>query len=157
METIAPVIELHAGDDGDLLELLQMSMGIESMEGVKHLLAIERTRGTRYYVARIAGQIVGLIGVWFDPTGRVTELEPPQIIDMAVLPAYRRQGVARALMAQAVAEVRTTGCPTLWLYTSGDEIGVLTFYYKLGYRLAAVVPDWFGPGSRKAILRLDLS
>ena len=61
-------IELYTGDLDDLLDLLQMSMGIESAEGARHLLAIEQARGTRYYVAKVAEQVVGLIGVWFDPT-----------------------------------------------------------------------------------------
>jgi hypothetical protein len=41
------------------------------------------------------------------------------------------------------------------VYTNGNDIGVLTFYRTLGFRLAAAVPDWFGEGSVKAILRLD--
>ena len=152
----ALVIELYTGDYADLMDLLQMSTGLDSLDGVRHLLAIEMTRGTRYYVARMAAETVGLIGVWFDPTGQVTELEPPQIIDMAVKPAFRRQGVARALMDKAVGEVRAAGFKRLWLYTDGDSVDLFTFYRKLGYRLAAVVPDWFGDGSAKAIFRLDL-
>ena len=152
----SPVIDLYTGDWDDLLDLLRMSMGMESAEGVKHLWAIEQTRGTRYYVAKVAEQIVGLIGVWFDPTGITTELEPPQIVDMAVRPEFRRRGIARMLMNQAVADVRVTGNPFLWLYTDGNSISLLTFYRKLGFELAAVVPDWFGKGSVKAILRLNL-
>jgi ribosomal protein S18 acetylase RimI-like enzyme len=149
-------IDLYTGNYDDLLFLLHMSIGIESAEGVKHLLAIELARGTRYYTAKIEGRIVGLIGVWFDPTGRITELEPPQIIDIAVSPEYRCQGVARALMERAVAEVRAAGLSILWLYTDGNNSGLLTFYRKMGFQLAAVVPDWFGKGSVKAYFRLNL-
>ena len=148
-------IERYAGDFVDLLDLLQMSMGLESLAGVQHLLAVEKARGTRYYVATQSGQLIGLVGVWFDPTGAVTELEPPQVIDLAVLPSHRRQGVASALIELAVRETQAAGFRRLWLYTNGNDIGVLTFYRKLGFRLAAAVPDWFGEGSVKAILRLD--
>jgi len=148
-------IQPYSGDFADLLDLLQMSMGLESLDGVQHLLAVEKARGTRYYVATRSGRVIGLVGVWFDPTGAVTELEPPQVIDLAVLPGHRRQGVATALVELAVRETQAAGFRRLWLYSNGNDIGVLAFYRKLGFRLAAVVPDWFGEGSVKAILRLD--
>jgi ribosomal protein S18 acetylase RimI-like enzyme len=156
-ESALPIdIEHYSGDFEESLDLLQMSMGITSMGGVKHLLAIEQARGTRYHVARQDGQIIGLIGVWFDPSSAVCELEPPQIIDMAVLPAYRRKGVARALMQTAIRETRAAGHTRLWLYTDGNSTGLLTFYRRLGFKLAAVIPDWFGDGTVKAYFRMDL-
>ena len=78
-----------------------------------------------------------------------------QVTDVAVLPSHRRQGVASALIELAVRETQAAGFRRLWLYTNGNDIVVLTFYRKLGFRLAAVVPAWFGEGSVKAILRLD--
>jgi hypothetical protein len=36
-----------------------------------------------------------------------------------------------------------------------EKTRLLSFYRKLGFRLASVVPDWFGDGSVKAIFRLD--
>lgn len=149
-------IERYTNELENLVDLLQMSMGIESHQGVNHLIAIERARGTRYYVARDEELVVGVVGVWFDPTGATSMLEPPQIIDLAVLPTHRRQGIARALMNRAISEVRTAGHPRLWLYTDGNSINLFAFYRKLGFQLAAVVPDWFGEGTVKAIFRLDL-
>ena len=151
-----PKVERYAGDPEDLTELLQMSMGLQSLDGVRRLIAIERTRGTRYCTAALDGRILGVIGVFFDPTGETTELEPPQIIDMAVAPEYRRRGIARSLMDAAVGEVRASGHDRLWLYTDGNSPALLSFYTRLGFRLVSVVPDWFGDGTAKAILRRDL-
>jgi ribosomal protein S18 acetylase RimI-like enzyme len=133
-----------------------MSMGLESLEGVRSLIAVERARGTRYYAAALDGRTVGAIGVFFDPTGETTELEPPQVIDLAVLPEYRRRGVARALMEATVGEVHASGHGRLWLYTDGNSPALLAFYGRLGFRLVSVVPDLFGDGTAKAILRRDL-
>jgi hypothetical protein len=36
----------YTGDFSDLLELLRMSMGIDALSGVQHLLEIEKVRGT---------------------------------------------------------------------------------------------------------------
>ena len=52
---------------------------------------------------------MGVIGVFFDPMGETTELEPSQITDMAVVPEYRRRGVARTQMGAAVGGVRSSG------------------------------------------------
>jgi ribosomal protein S18 acetylase RimI-like enzyme len=154
MET-SVTIEGYTDDLESVLDLLQMSMGLESLDGVRQLMAIEKTRGTRYYVAKNNGQVIGLVGVWFDPTGASSELEPPQIIDLAVHPEHRRRGIARDLINTAIRETQAAGHHRLWLYTDGNNIGLLSFYRKLGFRLASVVPDWFGDGSVKAIFRLD--
>lgn len=150
-------IEHYADDLDNLVDFFRMSTSIESLEGVSHLVAVERARGTRYYVARLDGRIVGFMGLWFDPTGAISVLEPPQVIDVAVMPEYRRQGVGRALMAVAARETLAAGYDRLWLYTGGDSPGLLTFYLRLGYQLISVVPGWFGDGTAKAILCLNLS
>jgi ribosomal protein S18 acetylase RimI-like enzyme len=134
-----------------------MSTGVASVEGVRQLIDIERTRGTQYFVARLEGVIVGMIGLWFDPTGATSELEPPQVIDIAVSREHRLRGIARDLMDVAVSETRAAGYNRLWLYTDGNNAGLLTFYRHLGFRLAAVIPEWFGDGSVKAVFRLDLA
>jgi GNAT superfamily N-acetyltransferase len=102
-------LERYAGDPEDLLELRQMSTGLQSLGGVRRLISVERARGIRYYTASLSGCTVRVIGVFFDPMGETTELEPQQIIDMAVVPEYRRRGVARAQMGAAVGEVRSSG------------------------------------------------
>jgi ribosomal protein S18 acetylase RimI-like enzyme len=148
-------VQRYTGDPDELIALLQLSMGIESLDGVRRLMAVERARGTRYYVAVVGDRIVGVVGLWFDPTGETAELEPPQIIDVAVSPEYRRRGIARALMERAVRETSAAGYDRLWLYTDGNSHELLTFYRGLGFRLVSAVPDWFGDGSVKAILSLD--
>jgi ribosomal protein S18 acetylase RimI-like enzyme len=149
-------VEPYGGGFEEVMSLLQMSMGMISLDGVRHLIAVERTRGTRYYAAVLGGEVVGLIGVWFDPTNATTALEPPQVIDFAVLPDYRRQGIGRVLMKAAVRYVQAGGQSRLWLYAGlDDQTG--TIYNSLGFRLVSIIPDWFGDGAAKAIYRRDLS
>jgi ribosomal protein S18 acetylase RimI-like enzyme len=138
------------------LDLLQMSMGIENLAGVQRLLEVEKARGTLYFTAQVEGKTAGLIGLFVDPDGAAAELEPPQIIDLAVYPRYQRQGVARALVKFAINRTQDAGYNRLWLYTDGNSSGLLTFYRKLGFSLSAVVHDYFGDGSVKAIFRMDL-
>lgn len=146
----------HAGDLDELLPLFHLSTGVAAVESVRHLIAIERVRGTRYYTASLEGRVVGMIGLSIDPAGEANALEPPEVIDIAVLPDCRRQGVGRSLMDVAVAETRAAGYRRLWLYADGNDMAVLAFYRRLGFRLIAAVPDWFGDGTVKAIMRRDL-
>ena len=146
----------YAGDLEELLPFFHMSTGVDAVDPVRHLIAVERARGTRYYTATQDDRVVGMIGLSLDPAGEADCLEPPEVIDIAVLPEYRRRGVARALMNMAMAEVRAAGYRRLWLYTDGNDVSLLTFYRRLGFRLIAAVPDWFGDGTVKAIMRRDL-
>jgi ribosomal protein S18 acetylase RimI-like enzyme len=148
-------IDEHRGRLDELVELFQASMGLESVEAVPGFLALEQARGTRYFIARQAEAAVGLIGLWFEPSGRSIEVEPPQIIDLGVRPEHRRRGVASALMQHAIQVTRRAGHHRLWLYADGNNLGVMAFYRSAGFRLAAAVPDWYGDGSVKAIFRLD--
>lgn len=73
------------------------------------MISVERARDIRYHTASLSGCTLGVIGVFFDPMGETTELEPSQITNMAVVPEYRRRGVARTQMGVAVGGVRSTG------------------------------------------------
>ena len=73
------------------------------------MISVERARDIRYHTASLSGCTVGVIGVFFDPMGETTQLEPSQITDMAVVLEYRRRGVARTQMGAAVGGVRSSG------------------------------------------------
>lgn len=128
------------GDLDELEGLFQASMGLESVDAVPGFLALERARGTRYFVARRGDAALGLIGLWFDPSGRDIEVEPPQNIDLGVRPEQRRRGVATALVRRAFEETRQAGHHRLWLFADGNNVGLIAFYRSAGFRLAAATP-----------------
>ena len=150
-----PIIEPYDGDFEDVLELLRMSMGMVAPEGARQLLAIEAARGTQYFTASSGGESVGIIGLWCDATGAISVLEPAQVIDFAVAPTHRRQGVGRALMEQAARMAANSGQRWLWLYTGlTDEKRAV--YTAMGFKLVAMIPDWFGEGVHRAVYRRAL-
>ena len=61
------------------------------------------------------------------------------------------------MLERAAEETRRAGHNVLWVSTDGDDAGNLTFYRACGFRLAAAVPDGWGPGSVKAVMRWDLT
>ena len=70
---------------------------------------------------------------------------------VARLGAAARDGEVVALERTAVSS--TYG----WDRTDGDDTGNLCFYRACGFRLAAAVPDGWGPGWIKAIMRRQLA
>jgi N-acetylglutamate synthase-like GNAT family acetyltransferase len=53
----------------------------------------------------------------------------PWLAGVYVLPNFRRQGVATALVSRIIAEARSLGTPTLYLYTVSAE----RFFSRLGW------------------------
>jgi ribosomal protein S18 acetylase RimI-like enzyme len=120
------------------------------------LISVERARDIRYDTASLSGCTVGVIGVFFDPMGETTELELSQITNMALVPEYRRRGVARAQIDAPVGGVRSSGHDRLGRYTDGNSLLLPSFYNRLGFGPIAIVPDWGGDGTAKVMLRRDL-
>jgi ribosomal protein S18 acetylase RimI-like enzyme len=69
------------------------------------------------------------------------------IHDLAVLPAYRRQGVGRLLLEQAAAKARALGCCKLTLEVRADNQPAQRLYEAVGFDTAAsyggAVRVWF--------------
>jgi len=72
---------------------------------------------------------------------------------IVVDPAYQRQGLGRQLLQEAEKAIRAAGGTRVYVDTSGREQYQPTrqFYEKNGYRVAAVLEDFYAPGDAKVI------
>ena len=142
------IVEEFSGDLEEFIDLFHESTGLDDVEAVRKLIAIEVLKGTRYGVVREAGAIAGMVGVYIDPVVGVRGLEPAQIIDFAVHADFRGRGMGRVLMDWAVGLARDAGEPWLWLYT-GSRSDAVAVYEKLGFERSGVNENfWGGEGSR---------
>jgi GNAT superfamily N-acetyltransferase len=86
----------------------------------------------------------GYLVAWLDgvPIGHVyvARTTPPELQDLYVLDAHRRQGVASALLGAAEDDCRRASCTDVRLSVSVDGAAALTLYTALGYRDAGVPP-----------------
>jgi aminoglycoside 6'-N-acetyltransferase I len=131
-------------------------------------------------IARVAreddGRVAGWIGAFPLYRRRVWELHP-----LVVRADLRGQGVGRALVRDLEEQARTAGGVTLWLGTDDENgrtslsgvplfPGVLghlrdlrnlgghpfTFYQRMGFEVAGVVPDANGPGKPDILMAKSL-
>ena len=72
---------------------------------------------------------------------------------IAVRPDAQRTGLGRRLMEAAEAEARALGATSMYVETSSRPQYEPTraFYQRIGYRSAAELPDFYGPGDGQAI------
>ncbi|HLL21742.1 MAG TPA: GNAT family N-acetyltransferase [Kofleriaceae bacterium] len=62
-----------------------------------------------------------------------------------IAPAYRRRGVARALLAEAEAYGRAAGATHVWLETSNVNVPGIAAYERLGFSLCGTDRLFYGP------------
>jgi len=88
-------------------------------------------------VATASGNVVGTIsGVCHDGEGHLR--------GMAVLPEWRRLGVAAKLLAAIESCLSARGCNRITLDTTLPLQAAMKFYEKNGYRRSANIADFFG-------------
>ncbi len=77
---------------------------------------------------------------------------------IAVRPAVQQTGLGRRLMDGAEAMARELGATAMYVETSSrpQYEPTRTFYRRLGYRPAAELPDFYGPGDGQVIFAKQL-
>lgn len=77
---------------------------------------------------------------------------------IAVRPAAQLAGLGRRLMDMAEAAAREIGGTAMYVETStrSQYLPTRAFYRRLGYRLAAELPDFYGPGDGQALFTKQL-
>ncbi|ABB56492.1 GNAT family N-acetyltransferase [Synechococcus elongatus] len=76
----------------------------------------------------------------------VLQAQSPQVFEvmnLAVEPDYRGQGIGKALMVAAIARAQAEGGRRLIVATGNSSLDPLAFYQKLGFSLEACEPDYF--------------
>lgn len=108
---------------------------------------------TRYMsVAEDGNTIVGYCGVFVPAPGVEAD-----ILTVAVLPAYRRQGIAREFMRQIEQWSIERQASAVMLEVEISNESAIALYQSLGYMKISVRMDYYGPGKDAHVMRKELS
>lgn len=107
---------------------------------------------TRYMsVAEDGNTIVGYCGVFVPAPGIEAD-----ILTVAVLPAYRRRGIAKEFMRQIEAYAIEREASAMMLEVELSNESAIKLYESLGYMKISVRMDYYGPGKDAHVMRKEL-
>ena len=103
-------------------------------------------------VAESDNTIIGYCGVFLPAPGVEAD-----ILTVAVLPEYRRQGIAQEFMRQIEAWARDRGARAMMLEVEQTNDSAIALYTKLGYMKISVRMDYYGPGQDAFVMRKEFA
>jgi ribosomal-protein-alanine N-acetyltransferase len=108
---------------------------------------------TRYMsVAEANNTIIGYCGVFLPAPGVEAD-----ILTVAVLPEYRRQGIAKEFMRQIEEWSKERGASAMMLEVEHTNESAIELYKSLGYMKISVRMDYYGPGKDAFVMRKDFA
>jgi len=103
-------------------------------------------------VAEDGNTIVGYCGVFVPAPGIEAD-----ILTVAVLPAYRRQGIAKEFIRQIEAYAVERQASAMMLEVELSNESAIKLYESLGYMKISVRMDYYGPGKDAHVMRKEIS
>ncbi len=134
-------ITVRKGEERDIEQLSQIEMLCFSMPWSAREIQeqMDSSSGARFLVAELkpdqsqdgtagdSSRIIGSVSAWYLPPWEV------QVGNFAVLPEYRRQGIASLLMDALIAEAESQGICDISLEVRPSNTAALALYAKYGF------------------------
>lgn len=106
-----------------------------------------------YLVAKNGTEVAGYLGAWFI-------LNEAHITNIAVKPAYRRQGIGELLMTYFFAQAQLRKIDAVTLEVRVTNYSAQNLYRKLGFKEMGVRPKYYQDNNEDALIMwkvLDMS
>jgi len=78
------------------------------------------------------------------------------VLTVAVLPEYTRQGIASNFMAELEKWSISKGAPAMMLEVGTENVSAIALYEKLGYENISTRRGYYGPGLDAFVMRKEL-
>lgn len=98
----------------------------------------------RPILAEICGQIVGYVLFWVLP-------DDVDVHNIAVHPSFRRRGIGRQLLQQAIAAAHSRGSPRVTLEVRKSNLGAQKLYESLGFFVTGMRKGYYSDDGEDAI------
>lgn len=103
-------------------------------------------------VAESENTIIGYCGVFLPAPGVEAD-----VLTVAVLPEFRRQGIAKEFMRQIEDWAAARGASAMMLEVEHTNDGAIELYKSLGYMKISVRMDYYGPGKDAFVMRKEFA
>ncbi|MGC2064184.1 MAG: ribosomal protein S18-alanine N-acetyltransferase [Thermodesulfovibrionales bacterium] len=135
--------------DDDIPEVHAIEMSSFTMPWSEALFLNEvRNQLSRPMVARHSGRIAGYLCASL-------VIDEGHILDVAVHPSRRRQGIGRRLIDETLVNLIQQGCRTVFLEVRASHAGVIRFYEQAGFRVIQIRKCYYvSPIDDAAIMEL---
>jgi len=108
---------------------------------------------TRYMsIAESGNTIIGYCGVFLPAAGVEAD-----VLTVAVLPEFRRQGIAKEFMRQIEQWSKERGASAMMLEVEHTNESAIALYINLGYMKISVRMDYYGQGKDAFVMRKDFA
>jgi ribosomal-protein-alanine N-acetyltransferase len=111
-----------------------------------YLAELEHSSVARFYIARDAvGEAIGFCSCW-------QVIDEMHINNLAVLPEYRRAGVATALISRVLSDGAAKGAPRATLEVRRSNSAALSLYERCGFSVTAVRRGYYTHPDEDALI-----
>lgn len=150
------VVQAHAGTGGiviekmttaDLARVLEIEAQAYKTPWSRRAFTSEITENSYayYYVCRKDGKIVGYVGMW-------VILDEAHITNIAVDPAYRRQGLGELMLRTMFEKAKGYGAARMTLEVRVSNLGAQALYRKLGFVDRGLRKGYYTDSNEDAII-----
>ena len=146
------VIEVRLAGPGDLdaiddIEIDSFTADRFSRRNLRRMLL---ARKTRFLLARIGGDPAGYLALAFRRGSAIS-----RIYSIAVAPAHRGAGVARAMLASALDLTARRGCRLVHLEVRKSNTKAITVYENAGFRLRGTREAYYEDGEAALLFEAE--
>ena len=106
----------------------------------------------QFFLALNNGSIIGYAGIMVVAPG-----VPADLLTIAVLPDFRGQGIAQAMLAELEAWAKSKGAPEIILEVDTNNEGAIRLYDFARYEKISTRKNYYGLGIDALIMRKELS
>jgi ribosomal-protein-alanine N-acetyltransferase len=114
-----------------------------------------------FIVAEAQGQVVGYVMCrierGFSELTRFRLVKKGHVVSLAVVPEYRRQGMAAAVTASAMKGMIDLGADECFLEVRISNLQAIGLYEKLGLQRVREIPYYYKDGETAYVMAVDLA
>jgi ribosomal-protein-alanine N-acetyltransferase len=105
---------------------------------------------------KTAGYIMCRVEVGFSNFGLSGLVKKGHIVSVAVMPEYRRKGIGKALVSQAIDGMRSYGAKQCYLEVRITNEEAISLYKKLGFEVTRTVHGYYADGEHAFVMSRNL-